>query len=76
MRVAKWGNSLAVRLPDAVVKALKLKSGDEIEIVASGARRFEVGRDRSRERALERLRSLKKPLPKGFRFDRDEANAR
>jgi antitoxin MazE len=76
MRVAKWGNSLAVRLPDAVVKALKLKTGDEIEIVASGARRFEVGRDRSRERALERLRTLKKPLPKGFRFDRDEANAR
>jgi antitoxin MazE len=31
MRVAKWGNSLAVRLPDAVVKALKLKSGDEIK---------------------------------------------
>lgn len=76
MRVAKWGNSLAVRLPETVVKALKLKTGDEIEIVATGARRFEVGRDRSREQALERLRTLKKPLPKGFRFDRDEANAR
>jgi antitoxin MazE len=58
------------------VKALKLKTGDEIEIVATGARRFEVGRDRSREQALERLRTLKKPLPKGFRFGRDEANAR
>jgi antitoxin MazE len=76
MRVAKWGNSLAVRLPDVVVKALKLKSGDDIEIVATGARRFEVARDRSRERAVEQLRALKKPLPKGFRFDRDEANAR
>jgi antitoxin MazE len=76
MRVAKWGNSLAVRLPDAVVKALKLKTGDEIEIVATGARRFEVDHDRSREQALERLRKLKKPLPKGFRLDRDEANAR
>lgn len=76
MRVAKWGNSLAVRLPDAVVKALKLKTGDEIEIVVSGARRFEVGRDRTREQAVQRLRALKKPLPKGFRFDRDEANAR
>lgn len=76
MRVAKWGNSLAVRLPDAVVKALKLKTGDDIEIVASGARRFEVGRDRSREQALKRLRALRKPLPKGFRFHRDEANAR
>lgn len=76
MRVAKWGNSLAIRLPDAVVKALRLKTGDEIEIVVAGARRFEVGRDRGRERALERLRALKQPLPKGFRFDRDEANAR
>jgi antitoxin MazE len=76
MRVAKWGNSLAVRLPESVVKALKLKTGDEIEIVAVGTRRFEIGRDRSREQALERLRTLKKPLPKGFRFDRDEANAR
>lgn len=76
MRVAKWGNSLAVRLPDVIVKALKLKSGDEIEIVATGTRRFEIGRDHSRERALERLRALKTPLPKGFRFNRDEANAR
>jgi antitoxin MazE len=76
MRVAKWGNSLAVRLPDAVVKALKLKTGDEIEIVVSGDRQFQIERNRGRERALERLRALKTPLPKGFRFDRDEANAR
>ena len=76
MRVAKWGNSLAVRLPDAIVKALKLKSGDEIEIVISGEREFQVGRDKRRDRALARLRELKKPLPTGFHFDRDEANAR
>ncbi|MGB5101716.1 MAG: AbrB/MazE/SpoVT family DNA-binding domain-containing protein [Steroidobacteraceae bacterium] len=76
MRVAKWGNSLAVRLPDAVVKALRLEPGDEIEIVVAGERQFQVGRDRSRERALARLRALKTPLPRGFRFDRDEANAR
>jgi antitoxin MazE len=76
MRVAKWGNSLAVRLPDAIVKALKLKSGDEIEIVVAGEREFQVQRDKGRELALARLRALKKPLPKGFRFDRDEANAR
>jgi antitoxin MazE len=76
MRVAKWGNSLAVRLPDAVVKTLDLKSGDEIAIVVTGKREFRVERDTSRERALARLRALKKPLPKGFRFDRDEANAR
>ena len=76
VRVSKWGNSLAVRLPDTIVKTLKLKSGDEIEIVLRGARVFEVERDTSRERGLARLRALRKPLPKGFRFDRDEANVR
>ncbi len=35
MQVAKWGNSLAVRLPAAVVEALKLKEGDDIEIQVS-----------------------------------------
>ncbi|MEJ0084502.1 MAG: AbrB/MazE/SpoVT family DNA-binding domain-containing protein [Pseudomonadota bacterium] len=76
MHVRKWGNSLAVRLPNAVVKALKLKAGDEIEIVAFGTRQFEVRRDSRRARALQRLRALKTPLPEGFRFDRDAANAR
>jgi antitoxin MazE len=79
MQVSKWGNSLAVRLPAAVVEALDLKEGDQIEIRVAGKRGFEVSRDRSMERAIERLRKLRetgKPLPPGFRFDRDEANAR
>jgi antitoxin MazE len=76
MQVAKWGNSLAVRLPRAVVEALELKEGDEIEIVVAGKGRFEIARDRSREQALERLRALKRPLPKGFKFDRNEPNER
>jgi antitoxin MazE len=76
MRVSKWGNSLGVRLPKAVVEALELKEGDEIEITVAGAREFEVSRDRKREEALKRLRALKRPLPPGFKFDREEANAR
>jgi antitoxin MazE len=76
MQVAKWGNSLAVRLPQAVVEALNLKSGDEIEITVSGGRRFEVARDRSRERALASLRKFRGRLPAGFRFDRGDANER
>jgi antitoxin MazE len=63
-------------LPDAIVKTLRLKSGDDIEIVVLGERVFQVELGTSRERALARLRALKKPLPKGFRFDRDDANAR
>jgi antitoxin MazE len=76
VQVAKWGNSLAVRLPSAVVEALDLKEGDQIEIRIAGARAFEVSRDRKRERALDRLRRLRRPLPEGFTFDRREANER
>jgi antitoxin MazE len=76
MQIAKWGNSLAVRLPSAVVEALGLKEGDEINIKVAGERAFDVELDRSRERALERIRALRRPLPAGWKFDRDEANAR
>jgi len=72
MQVSKWGNSLAIRLPAAVVKALELKEGDKIEIRIAGTRELEVGRDESRQRALENLRKLSRPLPPGFVFDRDE----
>jgi antitoxin MazE len=72
MQVAKWGNSLAIRLPAAVVKALELKEGDNIEIQVAGARAFEVSRDQSRQRALENLRKLSRPFPPGFVFDRDD----
>jgi len=76
MRVAKWGNSLAVRLPQAVVEALKLKEGDQIEITIAGARTFRVARDQGRKQALARLRKYRDRLPASFKFDRDEAHAR
>lgn len=76
MQVAKWGNSLAVRLPAAVVEALELKEGDQIEIRIADVRTFEIQRDRSRQDALDKLRKLRRPLPPGFAFDRDDANGR
>lgn len=76
MQVSKWGNSLAVRLPAAVVEALDLKEGDQIEITIAGERAFEVTRDSTKEKAFARLRRLRRPLPAGFSFSRDEANER
>ena len=76
MQVAKWGNSLAIRLPAAVVEALKLREGDEIEIHVAGARQFGVARKPERADLLKRLRALRGRLPADFKFDRDEANAR
>jgi antitoxin MazE len=76
MQVARWGNSLAVRLPAAVVEALKLKEGDEIEIHIADARQFVVARKPGRAELLKRLRAFRGRLPADFKFERDEANAR
>lgn len=74
MQVARWGNSLAVRLPTAVVKALDLKEGDWIEIHVAGERAFAVQRAPTSRELLARLRKYRGRLPSGFRFDRLEAN--
>ena len=76
MQVSKWGNSLAVRLPAAVVEALDLKDGDEIEISIAGKRDFKIARDRSKERALQRHREMKCSFPPDFRFNREEIHER
>ena len=76
MQVEKWGTSLAVRLPAAVVEVLELKPGDDIEIQVAGQREFLVSRKPGREEMLERLRAFRGRLPPDFKFDRDEANAR
>ena len=76
MQVARWGNSLAVRLPAAVVEALALKEGDEIEIHVADGRAFGVARKPGRAELLKRLRTFRGRLPADFKLDRDEANAR
>jgi antitoxin MazE len=76
MHVSKWGNSLAVRLPAAVVDALDLKEGDQIEIRIARDRVFEVRRDQGKSQALARLRKLRRSLPPGFVFDREDTHAR
>jgi len=76
MQVAKWGNSLAIRIPAAVVEALALQPGDEVEVRVVGERDFVLARKPGREDLLKRLRAFRGRLPADFVFDRDEANER
>ncbi len=76
MKVAKWGNSLAIRLPAVVVEALDLKVGDDVEILASGQRSMTVETRKSRRELVERLRKYRGRMPADFRFDRLEAHER
>ena len=76
MQVSKWGNSLAVRLPRALVERMKLRPGDELDIVAAGERTIAVAKTERKAGALARMAARGWTLPDGYVFDRDEANAR
>lgn len=76
MRVEKWENSLAVRLPPWVVKALSLVEGDEMEIPVVLDRRIVVARRTDPKESMIRLRKYRGRMPIGFKFDRNDANRR
>ena len=76
MQVSRWGNSLALRLPAAVVEALGLSEGDDIEVRVAGARTFEVKKYPGSRELLARLRRFRGKLPADFVFDRDQAHGR
>ncbi len=76
MQVAKWGNSLAVRLPATVVEALELKPGDDIDIHVKGDRSFAIAKAPGARDLLARLRKYRGRLPADFKFDRAAANER
>lgn len=75
MQVAKWGNSLAVRLPAQLVQELGLKAGDEIQITRAEPG-LAVSRLPSPEEVLADLRRFRGRLPASQRLSRDDANAR
>lgn len=76
MKIAKWGNSLAVRLPSDVVERLGVKEGDEIQLHPIEAEHAAILRRLTREEMWERVRKYRGIIPADFKFDREEANRR
>ncbi len=77
MQVSKWGNSLAVRLPAALVAALQLKEGDEVEMEAvTHHRSLGIRKVMTHEEALEALKTFPRPMPAGYKFKREDAYQR
>jgi antitoxin MazE len=76
LQVSKWGNSLAVRLPKALVDQLDLKPGDELRVVEASSRQIAVEKVDKRAEFLKAMEQFRWPVPEGYTFDRDEANER
>ncbi|MCR9178588.1 MAG: AbrB/MazE/SpoVT family DNA-binding domain-containing protein [Alphaproteobacteria bacterium] len=75
MQVAKWGNSLAVRLPAELVRQLGLKEGDHIDLHAD-ATGLAIARHMRPEEVLAGLRQFRGRLPATARLSRDDAHER
>ena len=67
MKVCKWGYSLAIRLPAAIVEDPRVERGDDFEIHVAGTRRHSTSRENLPGRnGCKRLRRFRGMLPAGF----------
>jgi antitoxin MazE len=78
IKIGKWGNSAAVRLSAKTMKRLGLAEGDLIDESSISLTKVEEVNARARRtaEAIEEIRKMRVPLPPGYKFDREEANAR
>lgn len=80
MKVSKWGNSLAIRLPADVARKLGIKEGDDLDARPGFTEEGQVilQRKLSFEEMVARVDEIRKSVkrPEGYKFDRGEANSR
>lgn len=75
MQVAKWGNSLAVRLPAELVRDMGLKEGDQIDLLPDDGP-LRIRRLPRADEVLDGLRRFRGRLPAADRLGRDAAHER
>ena len=76
MKVSKWGNSLAIRIPAEMAAKLGVKEGDELYSIPgmSEEAQLTLKRKPSREEMWARVDEIRKrvKIPEGYKFDREE----
>lgn len=72
MKIAKWGNSLAIRIPADLAQQAGLKEGDEATLALTPGNILEIRPDERRTEALRLLRENRIKLPYAYKFDRNE----
>ena len=65
---------MAILLPAAIVEALVLNEGDDVEVVIAGGHELHIKKKRTGRALLDRLRQYRGRLPADFTFNRDDAN--
>ena len=77
MKVAKWGNSLAVRLPKETAEALGVSEGDDIAFDHTPDGEVKLRRTRDFAEWVEHIReTYKDRIPAGYRYKRADGQRR
>lgn len=75
MKVVRWGNSLAVRLPKKLVRELGLAEGDRIDLIRDNGVLLVQRLPPTRE-VLDSLRQFRGRLPATEHLSRNDAHKR
>jgi antitoxin MazE len=58
-QLAKWGNSMALRIPKPVADAAKLRAGDELELAVDGPGSVSIRKSKKKPTLEELLRGIR-----------------
>ena len=66
IQISKWGNSLALRIPAAIIKEIKLKEGDRVDVTLSKDGSLIIRTKKlSRKEISEKIRAFRATLKMG-----------
>jgi antitoxin MazE len=74
MKVSRWGNSLAIRLPVELVRELDVKEGDYVEHDRLALRRSPA--KMTRDEALAAIKTMRQKMPTDWKLDRNDPDMR
>ncbi len=72
MKVSKWGNSLAIRIPSDVAEELGFSEGDEVKVQSQHGK-LVAEKKLTIEEMRDRVRKLRGLIPAGYKFKRSDA---
>jgi antitoxin MazE len=70
MKISKWGNSLAIRIPADVASNLGFSEGDEVTVAALDGK-LVAAKELTRAEHIARIRAMKL-FPAGYKFKRSD----
>ena len=72
MKISKWGNSLAIRIPADVAAELGFAEGDQVKIESLEGK-LVAQKEKSRDELFETVRKLRGAIPADYKWKRTDA---